>query len=72
MNAFRYSYALYIVYLPIVILLMGPTGRNVEWSGTALYFWHLTLTVGLSFAVGRVRWVILERRSLRLKKLFGE
>lgn len=68
----KYSYALYVVHLPIVIFLMVPNGRNALWSGTAVYLWHVALTIGLSFAVALVSWQVLEAPFLRLKGRFVE
>lgn len=67
----KYSYALYVVHLPIVIFLMVPNGANPGIPRTAVYFWHLALTIGLSFAVAFVSWHLLEQPFLRLKKRFG-
>ena len=66
----KYSYALYVVHLPIVILLMVPNGSNAGWSGTAIYFWYLSMTVGLSFVAALVSWHALEYPFLRLKSRF--
>lgn len=66
----KYSYALYVVHLPIVILLMKPDGGNALWSGTAVYFWHVALTIGLSLVVAFVSWHVLELPFLRLKARF--
>ena len=68
----KYSYALYVVHLPIVIWLMVPNGANPGWSGTALYFRHLGVTIALSFAVAFISWHVLEYPFQKLKSRFGE
>ncbi|HIF94901.1 MAG TPA: acyltransferase [Myxococcales bacterium] len=67
----KYSYALYVVHLPIVIWLMVPNGANAGWSGTALYLWHLGVTIALSFAVAFISWHVLEYPFQKLKSRFG-
>jgi len=66
----KYSYALYVVHLPIVILLMVPDGSNAGRSGTVVYLFYLSVTIGLSFMVALVSWYLLERPFLRLKSRF--
>ena len=68
----KYSYALYVVHLPIVIFLMVPDGRNALWSGTMVYLWYVFLTIGLSFAVALLSWHVLEAPFLRLKTRFED
>jgi peptidoglycan/LPS O-acetylase OafA/YrhL len=66
----KYSYALYVVHLPIVILLMVPNGAHAGWPRTAVYFWHLGMTIGLSFVVAFISWHVLEHPFQKLKRRF--
>ena len=74
----KYSYALYVVHLPIVVLLMNVQfsfGRSaffgyVAMPGTASYLFDLAATIGLSFTAAIVSWHAIERPFLRLKSRF--
>lgn len=74
----KYSYALYVVHLPIVVVLMNMQigfGRTalfgyVPTPGTASYLFDLVATIGLSFTVAIVSWHLIEQPFLRLKSRF--
>jgi len=68
----KYSYALYVVHLPVVILLMVPPGGYFGVSGTATYLIYFVVMVGLSFAVALARWHLIELPFLKLKREFAD
>jgi peptidoglycan/LPS O-acetylase OafA/YrhL len=68
----KYSYGIYVVHLPIVILLMTPPGDYFELPAAAAYLLHLVVTIALSFAVALLSWYVIELPFLRLKSGFTD
>jgi peptidoglycan/LPS O-acetylase OafA/YrhL len=66
----KYSYGLYVVHLPIVLILMAPPGGYFDLPGTVAYLLHLAVVVGLSFAAALVSWHLIELPFLNLKSGF--
>jgi peptidoglycan/LPS O-acetylase OafA/YrhL len=72
----KYSYGIYVLHYPIVILLLmarenlAPRFPLAEKSGLFLLL-SLIFGFGLSYLAALASWFLLEKRALKLKNLFN-
>ncbi|MDB4912932.1 MAG: acyltransferase 3 [Gemmatimonadetes bacterium] len=70
----KYSYAIYVLHLPVHILLSGTFhGMMVRGSGGTRFFAHAgytALVLGVSYVLALVTWNLLEQPFLSLKRFF--
>jgi peptidoglycan/LPS O-acetylase OafA/YrhL len=74
-NFGKYSYGIYVLHYPIVILLQLGSGRlaaKFPWapSNAALLVLRIVLGFGLSYLAALLSWNLLEKPFLRLKDRF--
>jgi peptidoglycan/LPS O-acetylase OafA/YrhL len=65
----KYSYAMYMVHMPILITLMEimwKTGRQNGW----MWFLYIMISFGLTILLSLLSWNLLEKHMLKLKKYF--
>lgn len=68
----KYSYAIYVLHLPLHILLSGTfRGVLTAGDGSTRFLAHVgytALVLGISYALARVTWTLLEQPFLSLKR----
>lgn len=66
----KYSYALYVFHLPIVVLLQSTI--RIDMPGSVPYLMFLFAVTVLSLLVSLVSWYVIELPFLRLKRYFTD
>lgn len=65
----KYSYAMYMFHMPILIILMDiiwKTGRQNGW----MWFLYIIISFSLTIMFSLLSWNLLEKHMLKLKKYF--
>jgi len=65
----RYSFAMYVFHLPIIVVLGTPVQEALGFAGSATPLLYVLAFIGLSFLAGLASYHLLEKHFLALKRL---
>jgi peptidoglycan/LPS O-acetylase OafA/YrhL len=65
----RYSFAMYVFHLPIIVVLGTPVHEALVFAGSATPLLYVLAFIGLSFLAGLASYHLLEKHFLALKRL---
>jgi peptidoglycan/LPS O-acetylase OafA/YrhL len=67
----RYSFAMYVFHLPLLVAFGGSIARATSFAGSAAPLLYALVAVGLSFLAGFLSYHLLEKHFLRLKSILA-
>jgi peptidoglycan/LPS O-acetylase OafA/YrhL len=66
----RYSYAMYIAHMPMILLLGDTLQKALREAGLASPYWYLVIFVALTYLVAMTSYALIEKHFLSLKARF--